>query len=142
MDDELRTSSDNVIRMLREAVPEIARELTGVVRDVAKRGAEIARVDADAEQLVPPGRSHRATGHLLAGITYGSRGTTGLIRETATRNGYTYPGVFEFSREYKQGRMRRPFLIPARDELLPYAIEAINNGVEVAIEQLEADHGR
>lgn len=137
MDEELRTSADNVISMLREAVPEIYKELNGAVRDVAKVGADLAKAEAAGEEFVPPGKSGRAKGHLIEDIGYTSRGAVGYIRETATRNGYTYPGVFEFSREYKGGRMRRPFLIPARDKLVPYAHDRIHEAVQDALEKVQ-----
>lgn len=138
MDDELRTTSDNVIRMLREAVPEIYRELNGAVRDVARAGADLAKAEAAGEDFTPPGKSHRGKGSLIEDIGYSSRNAVGYIRETATRDGYTYPGVFEFSREYKGGKMRRPFLIPARDKLIPYAHDRIDEAVKDALEKVQS----
>lgn len=142
MDQELRTSADNVIAMLRQAAPEIAKELTGAVRDVARVGADMAKANAAMEGFTPPGRSGRGTGRLIEKIGYTAHGVTGIIKESATRDGYRYPAIYEFSREYKGGRMRRPFLIPARNEIVPYARIRIDEAVREALDKVERDHTR
>jgi hypothetical protein len=133
-EDTIRLSLADTLRTLRRVDLEIAAEVRGEILEVAKEAAELAKHNAAAQGFAAPGRSGRGTGKLIDDIGYGARGTTGVVKEMASRNGYRYPGVFEFGRAAEW--MHRPFLMPAVHAIAPEAVRRTEEAVERAIRRL------
>lgn len=96
------------IRGLRK----VSNELPQALKLELKVAADIVRVEAinlaGQQGLAAPGRSGRGTGALVGGLKTFATGSIAGVRDTANRNGFPYPRVYEFG----HGKTRA-FLYPA-----------------------------
>jgi hypothetical protein len=97
-----------LVRALRKVDGDLARRVTGELRGAAKDVANEARTIIREQHLVD-------SGLLLRSVRTSVRGGEAIVRDTATRDGYSYPRLYEFARH-------RPFLYPALERQRP-AIE-------------------
>lgn len=98
-------------RALRAAPRELRLELTRQIKPAVQLVARAAKANALTQGFGPPGTSGRGKGELLRGIKPSVVRGIGYVRETATRDGFRYPAVFEFRKVDK-----RAFLIPAVEQ--------------------------
>lgn len=100
---------------LRRGFKKMDGELGREYRDRIKG---IAGIVADEAKSIAESKGLEESGKLIKSIKPGTRGTTGLVRAGATRNGYPYPAVWEYRKDGKG----RPFMTPAlehkRDEVV------------------------
>ena len=94
------------VRECYAAGPEAKAAVRHELQQVGELVAEEARSVAGEVGLAPPGRSGRGTGALAARIRPLVTGRSVFVRELASRQGYSYPALYEFQRG-------RPFLYPA-----------------------------
>lgn len=133
-EDTISLGLRETLRFLKTVDDEVAAEVVATVKGLGAEAAAIAKSKAAAQGFAAPGKSGRGTGGLLERIGYTTRGPVAVLRETATRNGYRYPAIFEFGR--RAGWMDRPFLMPAVRELAPEAMRRTEAAVERAIRRL------
>lgn len=87
-------------RDLKRADAELPKALRAGFKAVGTTVAEEAKRIAQSQGLV-------LTGRLVRSIRPSVRGTTAVIRDTATQRGFNYPVRYEL------GDRKRPFLVPA-----------------------------
>lgn len=97
-----------LVRALRLLSPVIAVELRAGMREVVNMVAQEARSEAADQGFTPPGLSGRGSGALIGSIRAGVTMRKGYIIESAARDDYPYPKIYEYARD-------RSFMRPAVD---------------------------
>jgi HK97 gp10 family phage protein len=132
------TGSTVTVKGLSELIRDFHRVNRDLAREVRREMLAIGKIVADEakEQQVPEqdlaaGQSGADnvsnTGRLQKGIRPRMRGATTIVENrTKGRNGYKYPGIFEYGVSGR-ARARRPFLVPALDEKQGEVIEALED---------------
>lgn len=112
---------------LRRSFRKMDGSLSKEYRDRIK---DIAGIVADEARSVAEKKGLHKTGKLIRSIKPGTRGTTGLVRASATRNGYPYPAVWE----YRQDGEGRPFLRPALEDKSDEVVDALGEMLDDVFE--------
>jgi hypothetical protein len=93
-------------RALRLLAPTIAVEMRAGLKGVVEMVAQEARNEAALQDFTPPGLSGRGSGALIGSIRGGVTMRKGYIVESAARDDYPYPKIYEYARN-------RAFMRPA-----------------------------
>lgn len=103
---------------------ELDGEIKGTLKTIADDVRDVAKETASRLDL-------QDSGKLIRGIKSGVTQKKAVVRSTATRGGYRYPAIFEFSKSYLGGKMSKPFLGPA--------VEAKRDDTMKALEEMLED---
>lgn len=109
------------VRALKQADGDVKKEFTRGLRDAAKVVAAEAKDVASSEGLM-------RTGALIRGIGVSVRGTKAFVKDKTTRNGFSYPGLYEFKRG-------RPFMQPALERKTTEVVSLLEDAVGRAIDR-------
>lgn len=107
------------VRDLKKADADVKREFQRALRDAAKMVAAEAKVVAAARGLF-------RTGKLISGIGVSVRGTRAYVKDKTTRDGFPYPGLYEFKRG-------RPFMQPALEQKTDAVVSLLEDAVGQAL---------
>ena len=116
---------DDLVRDFGKVDRGLRKELQGEIRKVAGIVAGEAKERAVRQGLVDSGK-------LVRSIRPGVRRSTGVVRVTATRDGFPYPAVYEFG-----GGGVRAFLMPA----LKDKTDDVFKGLEDMLDRLTSQAG-
>lgn len=110
---------DQLVRDFGKVSVDLRRDLQRELQDVAKIVSDEAKQRVERDALIESGRLKNA-------IRPRVRGATAIVENRAQRNGYKYPGIYEFG---VSGRVkaRRPFLLPALEAKQGEVFEALED---------------
>lgn len=105
---------DLYIKEITKLDKELGRHLAATGLELAREVAHTARLVAADKGFLPPGRSGRGTGALIAGIdatakTKNAHGRTmygAFVENRVERDGRYYPAMYEFGSNPKPGQRR------------------------------------
>lgn len=130
-----------LIRDMDLVSKELSRDLRRELLDVARIVSDHARTSVVLREGLGPGQAGQDrkanTGRLQRGIRPKMRGATAIVENrTKSRNGYPYPGIYEFGVSGR-ARTRRAFLEPALDQKKDDVVRSI----EDMLDRLTSSHG-
>lgn len=99
-----------LIRAFRLVAVELNKELQGGLHAIVDMIAQEAVKEATLRGFAPPGLSGRGTGNLIGSIRGGVTMHSGYVKDTAKRDGFSYPRMYEY-----MNHRERSFLHPAID---------------------------
>jgi hypothetical protein len=112
---------------LKELVRDFRKVERGLGREIRREIKSIAKIVSDEARRIALAKGLRDSGDLIKMTKPAIRGSTGLVRSSATRRGYPYPFIYEYGKRGASKTGPRAWVNPALDAKQDEVVEAFED---------------